>query len=382
MQYLPRTTRYFVISIVCLPLLFQYMTPLSGLTCGDFFLMVCGLFYVFSGRVKIEWKFALLIAYVIILTLSCLLNGSLMRITTTIHYLAYLFIVMLMSNLVRYRGFCLKIYNKVCLVSAGLMVVQTIVLQITGICIPGVLTFLPLTDEDMYNYADVVMSHNSGRCMSFFAEPSHFAVYVLPFLVFKLFLNNIVTRKDMVQAIFVSISLIMCASSTGILSASIVWGLFIVISIMKGNISFKNILLLIISAVSFFIVLMNSFGGEYLSNADIYERQSEGRFAGFSLLDEVNISDEALFFGAGMNDLGDIMYLPGWPRLLFYYGIVGSIIYILTLFSCTYRNTVSFLLLSLLGVLMVGTEVNFGCYFVLYMLCIYITKDIPLFSKH
>lgn len=377
----PLAAKLFILSIVFLPHLFQYTTPLSGFTYGDCFLMLSGMFFLFSGAAKIERKLLVLVAYVVTLTVVLQIGGSLTYINTSIHYLAYLFIVMLMPKLTTYKAYFIDIYCKATLVSAGLMVVQTIALQIYGICIPGVLTFLPLTDDAMYNYAEAVMYHNSGRCMSFFAEPSHYAVYVLPFLVIKLISNNGVAKKDLLQAVFVTVSLIMCASFTGILSAIIVWGLSVAILVLNRKLSITYILLIAISGAACAYVILNSSGGDYLSNENIYERQSQGRFSGFSIIDVVNPSKTALYFGYGMNDIGDLIYLPGWPRLLYYYGIVGSIIYVLTLLTCTHRKTVSVFMLFLLGVLMIGSEINFGCYFVLYMLCIYSTRDIPVFGK-
>ena len=283
-----------------------------------------------------------------------------------------------MPKVSRYKDYIVNIYNKLCLMSALLMVIQTIALKTLGICIPGVLTFLPLTDTNMYDYASAVIYHNSGRCMSFFAEPSHFAIFVLPFLVINL-MSDRVDRKRIIQAIFVSISLIMCASFTGVLSAIIIWGLFILINVIKRNISFKFILLMVFACIIFITILLNTSGGEYLFDEEIYERQSEGRFAGFMLLDILDINGSLLYFGNGMVDIGELLYLPGWPRLLYYYGIVGTIIYILSFMSCAKRKTVSVIFLILLGILMIGTEVNFNCYFVIYMLCIYITNKMPLF---
>ena len=377
-QVPPFASKYFILSIVFLPHLFQYTTPLSGFTWGDCFLMFSGVIYFLSGSYRVESKFLGLITYIVILTFLLKMNGEVMRITTTIHYLAYLIMVMLMRRLTEYRKYFIDIYCKSTLVSAGLMVIQTIALQTEGICIPGVLTFLPLTDENMYDYANVVISHNSGRCMSFFAEPSHYAVYVLPFLILKLISCNGINKNNLLQAAFVTVSLIMCASFTGILSAIFVWGIFVVILALNRKLYFQHILLITIAGIVCAYLMLNSFSGNYLSDGDIYERQSAGRFIGFSFLDVVNISNNAFYFGSGMNEIGETIYLPGWPRLLYYYGIVGSALYVITLVSCIHRKTVSFIILALLGILMIGTEVNFGCYFVLYMLCIYCTRDIPL----
>ena len=75
-----------------------------------------------------------------------------------------------------------------------------------------------------------------------------------------------------------------------------------------------------------------------------------------------------------MNDIGRIEYLPGWPRLIFYFGIIGSFIYIISFLLCSKWDTLSFILLIVIAGLMVGTEMNFGPFIMPYMLMIILSN--------
>lgn len=381
--YPDKISRYFILSILLLPLLFQYLTPIESITLGDALLIISAFIYTLNIPFKIEIPIVFIILYIIIITTNCYLLSHIPKYTTTLHYLAYLFVILIMPKLAKYRDYIFKIYRKICLASATLLIAQTLLLKTIGYCLPGVLTFLPLTDPSMQDYTSAVLYTNSGRCMSFYAEPSHFGIYVLPFLIITFFTNSFVTRKNLIEAAYVSISLILCASFTGIISAIIIWSIYLLLNIIRGKISFNIIFFYIFSFAVFLFILSNSSAGEYMLNNEIIERQSGKRFEGFETLEMITNNNGNLFFywGNGMNDIGEFIYLSGWPRLFYYFGLIGSLIYTYCIASCARRRTVSIILLLLMSILMVGTEMNFGIYFVVYMLLIFATRNIPLSLK-
>ncbi len=80
-----------------------------------------------------------------------------------------------------------------------------------GVVVSG---FLPLESESFKDYLSVPIAY--GRPNSFFLEPAHFAIYVLPVFVLSLIKNHYVTSAILLVALFLS------TSSTGIVIALIV----------------------------------------------------------------------------------------------------------------------------------------------------------------
>ena len=382
--YPDKISRCFILSILLLPILFQYLTPIEPINLGDAFLIIAAFIYTLNIPFKIESPIVFIILYIIIITTNCYLLSHIPKYSTTLHYLAYLFVILIMPKLSKYKDYIFEMYRKVSLISATLLIVQTLLLKTIGYCLPGVLTFLPLTDPSMQDYTAAVLYTNSGRCMSFYGEPSHYGIYVLPFLIITFFANSFVTRKGLIEAAYVSISLILCSSFTGVISAIIIWSIYLIFNIIRGKFSLSIVFLCIFSFGIFLFILLNSSAGEYMFNDEIIERQSGMRFEGFEALEMIidNKGSSFLYWGNGMNDIGEFVYLSGWPRLLYYFGVIGSLIYIYCIASCARKRTVSIILLFLMGILMVGTEMNFGIYFVVYMLLMFATRNIPLSFKN
>ncbi len=84
--------------------------------------------------------------------------------------------------------------------------------------------------EDIYNpevfgtitYTWTKISHLSGV----FAEPAHLSLFVLPYLVFILFVLDISRRRRWAEAIFITVSIFLSTSGTGILAGAIIWLFF------------------------------------------------------------------------------------------------------------------------------------------------------------
>lgn len=368
---IPAEKKIFIVSIILLPILFMYATPIPGFTVGDAFLVFSLLFLIIRLKnVRIEKKLIVCFVYIVIQFILLFLLGSLQRPTTSLHYIVYFVGMLLMPNIRECGYFAIKVLKHVGSFAIILLFVQYVALQFLGIIIPGLLTFLPMTDVGLMNYSEGFQI--AGRCMSLFAEPSHYAIYIILFLVCELFEKKGFNFKDLKVPLLISVSIILCASFTGFIGMIAAWGLKLLYEMRKKRVSFMALLSIALISGLMIIVLFNTEAGSYLTNEDVYSVQSEGRFIGYiTLQEDLSGSGLHLLFGFGMNDTGsEFNYLPGWPRLIYYYGIIGALIYVVSFIGCVKKRTLSQIVLIVIAGLMIGTEMNFASFIMPYMLII------------
>ena len=209
--------------------------------------------------------------------------------------------------------------------------------------------------------------------MSFFEEPSHFAIYMLPYIAITLFKTPVIHKQNIIRAGVATLSVILSASFTGVMCAAIIWFSWLIMGVKNKIFSLSKICGLLIICFVIIVVFLHSSSGSYILNPETYERQSSGRFGGFEYIQDFlsRIDNSIKLYGVGMIDMAEEIYLSGWPRLFMYYGIVGSIVYIISFVKCIKLFSLSMILMCLIGVLMIGTEMNFGYLLLPYMLVIF-----------
>jgi len=362
-------------SLVLLPILFQYATFIPSFTVGDlFYLLALSLMLLSSKPLRKKKSIAVLIIYIAVLTVICLLSSTLQRPTTSLRYIVYLFGIMYIPNIEGNVTQIEKIFDLVSKVAVILLVIQYFALTTVGIAIPGVLTFLPLTDESLIDYGDAV--NRAGRCMSFFQEPSHFAIYAILYLFYILFCSANLNKRTLFWAMLTSLSILMSSSFTGVLGMIAVWGLKILNLFKSRKLSLTYVIIIMIGLSGLVWMVLSTSLGSYLTDQDVYDRQSMGRFSGFQYILDMSIENMNFLFGNGMNDIAELEYLSGWPRLFYYYGLLGSLLYVICITMCAKLNTPSIYLILIIGILMIGTEMNFGSFFMPYMMMVFLTRNI------
>lgn len=362
-----------ILSVVLLPILFMYATPIPGLSIGDVVLIFSWVIFILANfKKKLQKSLIAITAYVVFTTLCFEMEGRLGRVTTSLRYVVYLMIMITFPTLRANLGTISKTITWVGIFAMGLLFIQYIFYVYFHTIIPGVLTFMPLMDSSLNDYSEGFKI--AGRCMSVFAEPSHYAIFMVLFLVAILFRSRGYKMKQMVLAVLASISIVLCSSFTGIIMMMAVWGIKIV---SEARFRAKDIVIIIcfLAAMSAgYYVFADTVAGKYLFDEDMYQAHASGRFDGFDyIISQKNRDVLSLLLGFGMNDIGEHAYLPGWPRLFYYYGIIGSILYIISFIKCTKIGTLSFIILIVITGLMVGTEMNFSPFILPYMLLLICT---------
>lgn len=188
----------------------------------------------------------------------------------------------------------------------------------------------------------VPLFQNSSRLNSIFTEPSHFVFFAMQYLIISLFNNPDVNKKNIIHALLVSLSVILCISSTGIILLCIIWFLFLLSIYRRGIISSKMILVSLLVIVAFAIgayLVFNSelylaierLGGSFSTKNTVWKRIYANMDRVFSL------KGVPLFFGNGMGNI-DSEFMNSFVYTILNVGIIGLIILLLWLIRDFFRT--------------------------------------------
>lgn len=193
------------------------------------------------------------------------------------------------------------------------------------------------------------------RPSSFFAEPASFVIAMLPleFLSIK--------RKDYKWAVFTTISILLSASTVGIILSVILWAS----SLLSKDTSAKRKLIIVLLAVAIVGVFMNmdvfdtslskfiqvasgesTFGSRVQNGFDVIRRQSFLSFVFGTNYNDVQtfVSDNFTKFSSSPLLLtywrNHRIFLNTFSRLIFQYGIIGLLLFLFPLF--TYMKSKSY----------------------------------------
>ena len=159
---LTTSKKYFILSVVLLPLLFQYATPISSFTVGDAFMVFSWVYLMISTKkTKVKKSLCYALVYIVLITFVYLMDGLLTKSTTSLRYIVYLLIMVYFPTVENNQDYYYKTLNWVGIFVMIVLYVQYVALYTVGIIVPGVLTFLPLTESSFENYA--VAFSSAGR---------------------------------------------------------------------------------------------------------------------------------------------------------------------------------------------------------------------------
>ena len=117
-------------------------------------------------------------------------------------------------------------YQKVVLWSCAFFLVQYAMAVAMGSYVLGIVPFVPTIygQEGGSMMMDISII---ARPSSFFLEPSYFAQFLFPAVALKLYTGE---KRDIKEAIFVSVILVLCGSGNGALLLILLWGIWLLYS--------------------------------------------------------------------------------------------------------------------------------------------------------
>ncbi len=227
-----------------------------------------------------------------------------------------------------------RFYKFLCVIGVvcSLFTIIQYVLYLRGTVLYGIITWLPSD----YSVTDPAGggSISYGRPPSFFTEPAHFAIYILPVYTLSLF-----KRKFGLSLLFL-MALILSTSSTGMMGAIIVTGVFIIKS-PKIPLIIKWIFVLI--GILLFIQFLPD-----INESGVFEKVQfvnlKSNIRVFGSLEYFKHYDaQELLFGVGLNRLSEYLMLTASRNVTNYanalifsflsFGILGGSIWTYFIFT-------------------------------------------------
>lgn len=260
----------------------------------------------------------------------------------------------------------LKILKVTSIISSILLIIQFVLLHFANYYLSVYIPGLPLAAESLNELGKNYALGYAKRPNSIFQEPAHFASYVLLYFGITLFSNY---KKEKMIIILLGVSLILAGSSTGILLALGLVFLWL-LKLLKELHSTQKVLnfMLILTFVAIFSLVFSktqifvNFVDRTFENGSA----TEGRFGNYSdiFLEKTSTVDKII--GHGMVRYDD--YIPGIPRIYYYFGIIGLSVFIFYgLFNMLKKPGYQKITLLLLLISSLGTEIILGKFIILYL---------------
>lgn len=326
-----------VFTCICMaaPVLVIYNTGgLIWLIWGLVFTLPFSTFILWKKEnIKIEKEMILLILYLAIYACIAIIKEqnilSLMQ-----NILLLIVIAVFMPNLFNCR-FGMNFYKVICIFSTIFVFLQLLVAKKFQYYISG---SLPIGNSKQTLYAEEM---NAGgilwqpvRPRGIFNEPSGHGIYVALLLVLLLWFQSKMTIKMYTVTILLSLGLLCARSSTGILLMSLAWLGFYVKNIFKGKVNTIWIIFTLVLVFGVGIVLTTESFQVFLQHTfSSGSGGTNGRIAGYRYVFDIeNYSWIELIFGHGVvYDYGTSLFLAGWARIMYQFGITGIGVYAMLL---------------------------------------------------
>lgn len=338
-----KLTKIFTILLVILPVLSIYSIPNSKVLV---FVVIVAALYPFmlyailkkDEKVNKTFYYPLLVLLLyIIIQFAVLLviigvddiNTVLLR---TLHNIFYLVTAIVFIKQYFDVEIGKKVLNFMAVFSSIYIIIQFVLINTIGYYLPGTLPFFE-TSVDEFNES-IIASGMTIRPRSIFSEPSAYGAYIGLYLIIDLFSADKKRFADYIPNILASIGLLLSRSTSAYLLGFGIWTLWSVHKFMKNSVTKKGKFLLaaiilvpiifyyIAQTESFSIFIEHTFGsgsGEW--GIGVMNRIRNYSYA-FSTQ---NLSNFEILFGRGMQTPD--YYIPGIPRMFFYFGIIGILIW-------------------------------------------------------
>lgn len=347
-------TRIYSVIIILLPFLYQYASPLSFLSLGDFVLMfftVYGLFRIDLVKAKNSIKPLLVFscAFVLLTVFVSMFSGDYFRfsdaVTIFFKILLYLGVCAVCTQHFNLR-YVKKFYFALVGIFGLYLVIQLVYNKTTNGYLPIWLNHDWLFSWEKSRAADLSVLYDSVvysyRPSSLFLEPGYYVMFVLPALLILLFED-----KNIIAAILLYITIILSTSGAGILIgllAFVAKGVTKIAYFKDKKLYLTRYIYVALALIAVGVLVVILFGNEILPrifnsfNARITR----------SLLIFENMDDFHKIFGVGMNntvnyvnahsvytafDEANLNFGASIVASGVQYGIIGCFIFLVSLFA-------------------------------------------------
>lgn len=356
------------------PILFIYGIGVKSITLSDMILMILNGALLFKGliqgKISIFINLIPFLLYIIILTILSEANLDVwMR---TLRYIFYLINIVFYAKAHFNYRFGVSVYRVVSLISTGFLFIQVLSYRFLGLYIPGVILSANLMSSDLHEYNRVFQQAQFKRFMSFFEEPSHFAIYILGYITILLFAKMNYGRfkkKDIYEFCFLSAGIALSTSILGVIVLVVMLSIWIGTNLFKRKKNFIRFLFFILVFAIAVMIISRTAAFEYFTNSSVVNRQAGGRFGGYKLVNYLSTDKFESIFGRGMVSLSYVEYLASYPLMIYYFGYFGLTLFILAFVPFFMRRKLSVstaLLICLFGISL-GSEILLGRFLLVFL---------------
>lgn len=375
--------KIFCVIVVLMPLLNGY--SINGIpgSLADIGCLILILIIINSKRLVIDRISWIFVPYLVLLLLNnvvYILLGTNALANQRYYIRIYAYIFVLAFGVVQFGdlNYAIRVARFISIITSIYCWMQYFSIKMLNMILPSYLPFFEhrndLDLENSYiNYKQFYRPH------SIFTEPSVFCEYILICLVLLLSVRSSETEsgqknkswKITAEAVFITATCFITGSSTGIVGAVIVWGLYIarMVRISKIRIKIWHFILLPVVAVTGIYIIQSSTFWIFVQRFFVDKSSILGRFDGIRNI--ASISFEQQLFGCGFafdSVVKKIGWIPGFALVLVYFGIIGLAVLfyvLLELYRMTGKNNLMGRMLFFLFVIMNVTSYPlFSAFFV------------------
>lgn len=333
--------------IAIFPFLNMYSTPIKGIGIADFLYLIL-LFCYFVQMLKNRQiltdigKCSLMLIvlassnFLLILFLSdkeLAIREVLLR---TLRFIAYHSVAIFFPITYERREKIQKIIIYSSWFATFILILQNIVLRFWGIYINAFIPGLPLTSSEGIKTQVYNIYNMGGRSFSFFSEPSTYAMYVGFALLLLMSETN--RKKFFFLRGFLTVGLLLSGATTGLACVLFVYGSEALRNILRNNlrIGYKKLLILLMTSPMLLLFLLRSASVQSMISRIKHMSSLIDRVDGYKVFFfDFNLFERLL--GHGMNDNITDFFMSSYPRLYYYWGIVGLIL-VMGIVYCLYKK--------------------------------------------
>lgn len=360
----------YTLSIVLYTPLSIYSSGIASFLLADFFIYFVTLILFFAvmrknGDVSPFYMLLVPMSYVVLITLLFALDDVPILLRTA-RFLYNLFFVFIFARKFFSISIAMSIYKVAVVFATIFLLVQFFLYYFFNYYLPGYLPFLNIAREELVLYSSNIYGAVNQRMRSIFSEPAHYAAYSAFFMYLTLIKNGIKKSnwKDLLLCAFISLGIILSSSTTGIVLAFLGWVLFVFLKMGKGKINLKYSMFFPFALLVFFFVYQSDVVQNSILRMTLNSSQESRLISIFDVFD-YSANPLAFFFGHGM-DLQEI-YLASYGRMVFYFGVIGTTLFVCVFLFYALKNIYSFFVLCYILVMGVGTSLWLSGNFMLYL---------------
>jgi len=325
--------------IVLWPILSMYISPIEGMDFFTFTLM--GVFllclpFLYTRKIrlkKIHYILVVYFAYVFFFTLinlflAELFVGRTLILMRMLRFLMNAVVVFILAwNFVDF-DYLMRVFRKFCLICTVYIVLQTVVFYSFRIILPPFINSLTRVDYSHVLYTGV----SFFRPTSFFFEPAHYSEIMILALTYCLFRSKFGKKPLTIEAMFLTLGLILSTSGIGILAAVFLWLVAVAYRVLiakdkkqkiiyVGVLALMGIATIVLMQIPMFQQTIYRLNQDGLSAMDMRFFGGIGEFS--------SLSSFGMIFGSGFGNIPQraYLYFAGIPYVLFTHGILGSLLF-------------------------------------------------------